>query len=226
MKNSEMPEPIVMCFSGGKDSAMTLYELQRQSQYDVAALITTVTEEYDRISMHGVRRTLLHQQVASLGIPLTEVAISPGASNTEYEEKMGAALVNFREQGIRKVAFGDIFLEDLKEYREDRLGKLQLECLFPIWKRDTRELVDSFINLKFRAITSCVNPQHLDQTFVGREIDEVFINELPEGVDPCGENGEFHSFVFDGPIFDYPIPVTTGETVSRDSFLFCDLVSV
>ena len=139
---------------------------------------------------------------------------------------MGAAFVKYREQGIRKVAFGDIFLEDLKEYREDRLGELHLECLFPIWKRETRELVETFIDLKFRAVTSCVDPKVLDKTFAGRLIDAEFIASLPEGVDPCGENGEFHSFVFDGPIFEFPIPVTIGEIVSRDSFLFCDLVSV
>ena len=214
-----------MCFSGGKDSAMALYELQRAAQFDVVALITTVTESYDRISMHGVRRTLLHQQAASLGIPLEEVSISPQASNEEYEANMGTAFVKYREQGIRKVAFGDIFLEDLKEYREDRLGQLQLECLFPIWKRETRELVETFIDLKFRAFTSCVDPKVLDKTFAGRLIDAEFIASLPEGVDPCGENGEFHSFVFDGPILKFPIPVTTGEIVSRDSFLFCDLVS-
>ena len=221
-----MSEPIVMCFSGGKDSAMTLYELKQKPQFDVIALITTVTEGYDRISMHGVRRSLLHQQAASLGIPLEEVSISPHASNKEYEANMGVAFVKYREQGIRKVAFGDIFLEDLKEYREDRLGELQLECLFPIWKRETRELVETFIGLKFRAFTSCVDPKKLDKTFAGRLIDAEFIASLPEGVDPCGENGEFHSFVFDGPIFEYPIPVTIGEIVLRDSFLFCDLVSV
>jgi uncharacterized protein (TIGR00290 family) len=221
-----MSEPIVMCFSGGKDSVMTLYELKQKSQFDVVALITTVTESYDRISMHGVRRTLLLQQASSLGIPLQEVTISPHASNAEYEEKMGVAFVKYREQGIRKVAFGDIFLEDLKEYREDRLGELHLECLFPIWKRETRELVETFIDLKFRAVTSCVDPKVIDQTFAGRLIDAAFLASLPEGVDPCGENGEFHSFVFDGPIFEFPIPVTIGEIVSRDSFLFCDLVSV
>ena len=220
-----MSEPIVMCFSGGKDSAMTLYELKRQPQFDVVALITTVTENYDRISMHGVRRTLLHQQAASLGIPLEEVSISPQASNEEYEANMGTTFIKYREQGIRKVAFGDIFLEDLKEYRENQLGQLQLECLFPIWKRETRELVETFIDLKFRAFTSCVDPNVLDKTFAGRLIDAEFVASLPEGVDPCGENGEFHSFVFDGPIFKFPIPVTTGEIVSRDSFLFCDLVS-
>jgi uncharacterized protein (TIGR00290 family) len=219
-----MPESIVMCFSGGKDSAMTLYELKQKPQFDVVALITTVTESYDRISMHGVRRTLLHQQATSLGIPLEEVTISPHASNTEYEAKMRTAFVKYREQRIRKVAFGDIFLEDLKQYREDRLGELHLECLFPIWKRETRELVETFIELKFRAVTSCVDPKSLNKTFAGRLIDAEFVASLPEEVDPRGENGEYHSFVFDGPIFKYPIPVTTGAIVSRDSFLFCDLV--
>lgn len=221
-----MTEPIIMCFSGGKDSAMTLYELQRQSQYNVVALLTTVTDNYDRISMHGVRRSLLHQQAESIGIPLEEVSISPGANNAEYEAKMGAAFSRYRKQGIRKVAFGDIFLENLKQYREDRLGQLDLECLFPIWKRETGELVETFIDLGFQAITSCIDPRHLDESFVGRTIDADFVAALPESVDPCGENGEFHSFVCDGPIFEFPIPVKTGEIVCRDSFLFCDLLSV
>lgn len=202
---------------------MALYELKCCAEYEVVALVTTVTDAYDRISMHGVRRTLLHRQAEAIGLPLSEVAISPGASNAEYEAGMGEVFSAFGREGIRKVAFGDIFLEDLKKYREEQLAKLELECLFPIWKRDTRELIGSFLDLGFRAITSCVDPRRLDRSYVGCEIDRAFVERLPDEVDPCGENGEFHSFVFDGPVFQHAVPVTAGEVVERDSFLFCDL---
>lgn len=219
-----MAKPIVMCHSGGKDSLMSLYELGRDDRYNVAALVTTVTEGYDRVSMHGVRRSLLQQQAEALGLPLTEVTIPPQASNDVYEDRMSDTLARFRDEGIARVAFGDIFLEDLRTYRERQLDRIGLECLFPIWKRETTELVRTFIGLGFRAVTTCVDPQRLDESFVGRIIDDAFLDDLPDGVDPCGENGEFHSFVFDGPILDRPIDVTRGEVVRRDSFFYCDVL--
>jgi uncharacterized protein (TIGR00290 family) len=216
--------PIVLSWSGGKDSALALDELQRSAQYEVAALLTTVTAGYDRISMHGIRRDLLHQQAEALGLPLREVFIAPKAANVEYEAKMGEAFQSLHDEGIRHVAFGDIFLEDLKRYREQLLARFDLECVFPLWQRDTRELIETFITRGFRAVTCCVDPRVLDESFVGRELDESFLRGLPPGVDPCGENGEFHSFVFDGPNFAHPVPFTRGEAVRRDSFLFCDLL--
>jgi uncharacterized protein (TIGR00290 family) len=202
-----------------------LYELARDPRFEVVALVTTVTEGYDRVSMHGVRCSLLRQQANALGLPLVEVTIPPAATNEVYERRMGETLGGFSAQGVRRVTFGDIFLEDLRAYRERQLGSLGMECLFPIWKRDSAELVRTFINLGFRAITTCVNPRLLDPSFIGRVIDRNFVDELPPNVDPCGENGEFHSFVFDGPTFRSPIPFTRGEVVLRDSFFFCDLLS-
>ena len=220
-----MSQPIVLCWSGGKDCARALFELQRLPQYDVVALLTTLTAGYDRVSMHGVRRSLLRLQAAALRLPLREVWISPKAANAEYETAMGDAFDELRREGVETMAFGDLFLEDLKQYRETLLARHGLRCLFPLWRRDTRELAESFLALGFRTVTSCVDPRVLGEAFVGREIDDSFLGELPEGVDPCGENGEFHTFVYDGPNFAQPVPVARGEVVLRDSFLFCDLVS-
>jgi uncharacterized protein (TIGR00290 family) len=190
----------------------------------VAALLTTVTESYDRISMHGVRRELLVRHAQSIGLPLHEVRIPPQCVNSIYEARMEDALRIQYEAGIRSVAFGDIFLEDLRVYREKNLARINMTALFPIWKRDTRELIRTFHESKFRAIAVCVDPKVLDRSFAGRELDESFFRDLPPGVDPCGENGEFHTFVFDGPIFKSPIPVRVGEVVERDSFIYCDLL--
>lgn len=219
-----MPEPILMCWSGGKDSALSLHELQRRGEFQVVGLLTTMTSGFDRVSMHGVRRELLLRQAASLGLPLIEAWITPHAANPEYEQAMLAALHPYRERGVAKVAFGDIFLRDLRDYRERLLARLGMECLFPIWERHTEELIDSFLNSGFRAVTCCIDPRVLPPSFAGREIDRQFVQELPAGIDPCGENGEFHSFVFDGPMFSQPIRCICGDRVQRDSFLFCDLL--
>jgi uncharacterized protein (TIGR00290 family) len=219
-----MPEPILFCWSGGKDSAMALYALLRQQDVRVTTLLTTVTEGYQRISMHGVRRELLQRQAQSIGLPLHEVRIPPQCVNPIYEARMEEALRAHYDQGVRKVAFGDIFLEDLRAYREKNLARIGMTALFPLWKRDTRELIRSFHAQRFRAIAVCVDPKVLDRRFAGRELDESFFADLPPGVDPCGENGEFHTFVFDGPVFHFPIPVRLGEVVNRDGFVFCDLL--
>ena len=217
-------EPILFCWSGGKDSAMALYTLHQQRHFRVVALLTTVTETYERIAMHGVRRELLRRQAESLGLPLHEVSIPPQCVNSVYEARLEEALGLFYRQGVRKVAFGDIFLEDLRAYREKNLARIGMTALFPIWKRDTRELIRFFHQQRFRAVAACVDPKVLDPSFAGRELDESFFRDLPFDADPCGENGEFHSFVFDGPIFQSPVPVRTGEVVNRDGFVFCDLL--
>jgi uncharacterized protein (TIGR00290 family) len=219
-----MPEDVVFCWSGGKDSAMALHALGAEPGVRIAGLLTTVTEEYDRISMHGVRRALLEQQAESLGLPLHVVLIPPECVNATYEARMKDALEQHLARGVRRVAFGDIFLEDLRVYREQNLAKVGMEAVFPIWKRDTRELARELIRLGFRAIAVCIDPRVLDSSFAGRELDESFFSDLPPGVDPCGENGEFHTFVFDGPIFRTPIRFRAGETVHRDGFYFCDLL--
>lgn len=214
-----------MSWSGGKDSALALYELQRAGQYRIAALVTTVTETYDRISMHGVRRVLLEQQCASIGAPLEPVFITNRATNDEYERQMRAVLEKYKGQGVQTVAFGDIFLADLRSYRERNLAQLGMRGLFPIWQRNTRELADTFVKLGFEAVTTCVDSQVLGREFVGRKYDAQFIGDLPPAVDPCGENGEFHSFAYKGPIFRTPIACRTGETVLRDArYYFCDLL--
>jgi uncharacterized protein (TIGR00290 family) len=217
-------EPILFCWSGGKDSAMALHSLLQQKHFRVVALLTTVTESYDRIAMHGVRRELLRRQVDSLGLPLHEVFIPPQCVNPVYEARMEEALRLFYNQGVRKVAFGDIFLEDLRIYREKNLARIGMTALFPIWKRDTRELIQFFQQHRFRAVAACIDTKVLDPSFAGRELDESFFRDLPPAADPCGENGEFHTFVFDGPIFQSPIPIRTGEIVNRDGFVFCDLL--
>ena len=218
------PEPILFCWSGGKDSAMALHTVLQQPGVRVVALLTTVTEGYDRIAMHGVRRELLQRQAESIGLPLHEVFIPPECVNPVYESRMEEGLRLLYNQGVRKVAFGDIFLEDLRAYREKNLAQIGMTALFPIWKRDTRELIRRFHEQRFRAVAACIDTKVLDPSFAGRELDESFFRDLPPNADPCGENGEFHTFVFDGPIFQSPIPIRTGEIVNRDGFVFCDLL--
>ena len=219
------PEPILFCWSGGKDSAMALHALVRQQQFRTTALLTTVTEGYERVSMHGVRRELLQLQAESIGLPVHEVRIPPRCLNATYEARMEQVLHRFYDRGVRKVAFGDIFLEDLRAYREEALARLGMTALFPLWKRDTRELIRLFHAERFRAIAICIDPKVLDPSFAGRELDESFFRDLPPHADPCGENGEFHTFVFAGPIFRRPILVCTGEAALRDGLVFCDLVA-
>ena len=220
-----MAEKLVFCWSGGKDSALALSKLRQDPAYEVVALLTTVTEGFDRISMHGVRTALLEQQAASVGLPLEKVYISRQASNQEYESRMRDALQKFKRQGVSAVAFGDIFLEDLRKYREENLAREGLRGVFPLWKCDTTELARHFISSSFRTVICCVDTQVLSQSFAGREFDERFLADLPAGVDPCGENGEFHSFAYAGPCFRKPVAFTRGEVVLRDNrFCYCDLV--
>ena len=219
-----MKEKVLLSWSGGKDSAMSLYELKQNGRYDVQALLTTLTEAYDRISMHGVRRELLERQAESVGLPLQKISIPKNASNEVYETQMEQALRAQQRNGVQQVAFGDIFLEDLRAYREKNLARLGMKGLFPIWKRNTAELALEFLGLGFRAIVVCVDPKALEESFVGKMMDEEFLARLPASVDPCGENGEFHSFVFAGPIFPEEIRFSVGEVVLRDSFYFCDLL--
>jgi uncharacterized protein (TIGR00290 family) len=193
IESQPQQKSVLVSWSGGKDSCMALYEIQQLSDTRVEALVTTVTRDYDRISMHGVRRVLLERQAASLGLPLHQIYISKGASNEEYEEKTGAAFSAYHAHGITSVAFGDLFLEDIRAYRERLLAKHSMTGMYPIWGRDTSKLIRDFIAQGFKTILVCVDPAKLDSSFVGRVIDEEFLSELPPGVDPCGENGEFHT---------------------------------
>ncbi len=217
-------KPVLMSWSGGKDSCLALYEIQQAAHYRVLALLTTLTRDYDRISMHAVRRVLLERQAASLGLPLHQVLITKGASNEEYETNLIEAVSAYRDQGIDSVVFGDLFLEDIKTYRDQFLARHDLRGIYPVWMRDTTHFISEFIALGFRAVITCVNGEVLDSSFGGMIIDENFLAALPAHVDPCGENGEFHTFVYDGPNFAQPVKFSIGETVLRDGFWFCDLV--
>jgi uncharacterized protein (TIGR00290 family) len=206
---------------------MALHALRQNPEFQVAALLTTLTEDYDRVSMHGVRRALLEAQAASLDLPLELVFISKNAGNEEYEERMRRALTRHQAAGVEAVAFGDLFLADVRRYREEKLAELGLEAVFPLWEQDTRALSAAFLKAGFRAVVTCVDTQALEADFAGREIDARFLAELPEGVDPCGEGGEYHSFAFDGPIFRQPVGFRLGEKTLREGrFYFCDLLPV
>ncbi len=217
-------EKTLVCWSSGKDSALALLHLLEEG-FQVDSLLVTVTEGFERVSMHGVRRLLLHRQARSLGMQICEVPIPPNCSNEEYEARMERVLRNFLDRGVRKVAFGDIFLEDMRAYRERNLAKLSMQAIFPLWGRSTEDLARTFVSLGFRAVVTCVDTQALDGRFCGREFDLSFLEELPQGIDPCGENGEFHTFVYAGPIFAHPVRFRLGRKVLREGrFLFCDLI--
>lgn len=218
-----MKEKVVLSWSGGKDSTLALYELMTQGNWEIT-LLTTITEKYERVSMHGVREYLVERQARSLGLVLEKVYITPGCTNEEYGRKMEEVMTRYKMLGIRKVAFGDIFLEDVKKYREENLKKAGLEAVFPLWGRDTREVANLFIDLGFKSIITCVDTKVLDGSFSGRFFNKELLADLPESIDPCGENGEFHGFVFDGPIFRDKIEITVGQKVLRDGrFSFCDI---
>ena len=221
----QLKEKVLVSWSGGKDSALALYEILKGQNYQISGLLTTVTEGFDRISMHGVRRVMLERQADALGLPVETVFISKECSNKEYESKMRRLLQNHRSAGVFSVVFGDVFLEDIRKYRENNLARLGMKGLFPIWNRDSHTLAKVFLDVGFKAVVTCVDLDALDRSFVGRGFDEQFLSELPHGVDPCGENGEFHSFVYDGPIFKKEVSYCLGEIVLRDErFCYCDLI--
>jgi len=221
--------PVVMSWSGGKDSAIALHEILRGDQFEVVALMTSISDEYRRVSHHGVREILLDQQADALGLPLEKVYLPSGkhqpCTNEVYEQIMGTVLAKFQARGVQTVAFGDLFLEDLRSWREANLAKVGMRGLFPIWRRDTTEMAHEVVRSGFKAYLSCVEGK-MGPGFVGRPYDENLLRDLPPGIDPCGENGEFHSFVHDGPIFNRPVPVRVGEIVIRDGRHYADLLPV
>ncbi|MCZ6775222.1 MAG: diphthine--ammonia ligase [Ignavibacteria bacterium] len=202
-------------WSGGKDSALCLCRVLTLGEYDVSCLLTSVNEQYQRISMHGVRIELLEQQAASIGIPLVKMLMPEMPDMKTYETIMKETLIGLKNEGMEVCIFGDIFLEDLRKYRENKLAEMNLRAIFPLWKIPTNQLIREFIDLEFQAVVVCVNDKFLDGSFVGRVIDDSFLKNLPDNVDPCGEYGEFHSFVYDGPIFKEPIDFKRGEKVYR-----------
>lgn len=222
-----MGEKVILSWSGGKDSALTLYEIQKTCNYEILGLLTTATKGYDRVSMHGIRRVLVERQADALDLPLDIVLLSKNSSMEEYEHKMREVNTTYLKNGVSAVVFGDIFLEDVREYREDNLSKIGLKGIFPLWGRDTHEVANTFIELGFKAVVTCVDSEALDKRFAGRIFNKKFLSELPPDVDPCGENGEFHSFVYDGPIFKERILCEKGEIVLRDNrFYYQDLLPV
>jgi uncharacterized protein (TIGR00290 family) len=215
----------LLAWSSGKDSAWSLHVLRQQGDVEVAGLLTTVNEAFGRVAMHAVRRELLEAQARAAGLPLHAVPIPYPCPNEVYEAAMAGALAEGRAAGIEAVAFGDLFLEDVRRYREERMAPTGLRPLFPLWGRPTRALAEEMIGGGLRARLTCVDPRVLDASFAGRAFDRDLLSALPPGVDPCGERGEFHSFAWDGPMFDHPVPVAVGEVVHRDGFVFADLLA-
>lgn len=230
-----MAIPVTMSWSGGKDSALALYHLLRDNRYQVAGLLTNVNRQYGRVSMHGVRVGLLEAQARRLALPLHQVLLPEAPGMAEYEQQTAVALRQLCAQGTTHVAFGDIFLEDLRAYRVRQLAQLEMQAVFPLWQRSTAELLREYLDLGFRAVVVCVNEAVLDRSFCGRLLDAEFLRDLPAGVDPCGENGEYHTFLFDAPYFDRPIAFQRGEIVRRaypapvgkaplSAFWYCEIV--
>lgn len=226
--------PVLMNWSGGKDSALALYHVLHDARYEVAHLLTSVNAHYQRVSMHGVRVALLEAQAARIGLPLTRLELPEAPDMADYERLMTAALAPSLARGIRHAVFGDIFLEDLRTYREQQLARVGMTGVFPLWQRSSADILREYLALGFRAIIVCVNARYLDESFCGRLLDENFLRDLPPGVDACGENGEYHSFVFDAPYFSSPIPFRKGDVVRRTypapagggeaAFWYCDLL--
>lgn len=215
---------ILLSWSSGKDSAWALRALQSDPSVEVAGLLTTVNRRSNRVAMHAVRETLLEMQARALRLPLTKVHIPDPCTNAEYERAMAGAMENARSDGIEAIAFGDLFLEDVRRYREEKLAATGIEPIFPLWGADTRQLAREMVEEGLRAIVTCVDPKQLDRAFLGRVFDAAFLDALPEGVDPCGEKGEFHSFVYAGPMFAQALPVARGKTMERDHVVFIDVV--
>ncbi len=218
-------ELIAVSWSGGKDSTLALYYSLLEKKYEVNSLLTTFSAEYNRTSMHGIRIDLLEKQIQSIGIPVNLISLPKDVSNDKYEEIMRKEMITLKSHQVLSVVFGDIFLEDLREQRESNLSKIGMKALFPLWRKNSRELAREFIDLGFKAIIACVDSTYLNDSYVGQIYNDNFLSSLPSNVDPCGENGEFHTFVFDGPIFSYPIKFKKGKIVLREErFYYIDLI--
>lgn len=214
---------LLLSWSSGKDSAWALHRLRLHGGYEIAGLVTTLNAAFDRVAMHSTRRALVEAQAAAAGLPLTIVPLPWPCSNAHYEAAMTAVCAQAVSQGIQAMAFGDLFLEDIRQYRIDKLRDTGLEPIFPVWGLDTKSLAAEMIAAGLRARLVCVDPKKLPAAFAGREFDAALLRDLPPGIDPCGENGEFHTAVYAGPMFREPIPVEAGEVVARDNFVFADL---
>jgi uncharacterized protein (TIGR00290 family) len=219
-----MKPKILVSWSSGKDSAWTLHVLRQRDEYEIVGLITTINSAFDRVAMHSTRRALAEQQAEAAGIPLQAVSLPWPCSNQEYERIMSSVCAEAVAQGVTAIAFGDLFLADIRAYRERQLKDTGLQPLFPLWQIPTDRLAREMIGAGLGARLVCVDPTKLPGEFAGRDFDEHLLADLPSGTDPCGENGEFHSFVYAGPMFEHDIPIVTGERVQRDGFWFCDIL--
>jgi uncharacterized protein (TIGR00290 family) len=216
----------LLAWSSGKDSAWALHVLRQRGEVEVVGLLTTLNQAFERVAMHAVRVALLRAQAAAAGLPLVEVPLPWPCSNADYEAAMGAALERARDEGVTAVAFGDLFLEDIRRYREERMAATGLEPLFPLWAEPTDALARRMLAGGLRARLTCVDPRQLAPAFAGREFDEALLADLPPAVDPCGERGEFHTFAYAGPMFSRPVGLRAGDVVERDGFVFADLLPV
>jgi uncharacterized protein (TIGR00290 family) len=219
------PPKAFISWSSGKDSAFALHEARARGLAEVVGAITTVSEAYDRVAMHGVRSSLLDRQIATLGLPSVRVMLPSPCSNEIYEARFGEACERLKAQGVRHIVFGDLHLEDIRAYRERQLAALGMSAIFPLWRRDTAELARAMIESGLVAHLVCIDPRRLDRVFAGRRFERRLLDELPRNVDPCGENGEFHTVVSAGPMFVAPIAVRVGEVVERDGFVFADVLA-
>jgi len=219
-----LKQKILLSWSSGKDSAWTLHVLRQRGEVEVVGLLTTINSHFQRVAMHGTRHALLKAQADAARLPLWEVPLPWPCSNEVYEQAMSAACASAVQQGISAIAFGDLFLEDVRRYREDRLRGTGLDPIFPLWGRNTRELISEMLDGGLRARIVCVDPAKLPGDFVGRDLDLDLVRRMPAGVDPCAENGEFHTFAYAGPMFHKPIAIKDGEVVNRDGFLYADVL--
>jgi len=215
---------VLVSWSTGKDSAYALHHIRQADQHEIVGLLSTITEEYDRVSMHATRHELLKKQAERLGLPLYPVFIPASCSNEIYEERMRNVMINVIKEGITHIAFGDLFLEDVRKYRELKLSTINITPLFPLWGMNTLHLAKEMIASGLKAVITCIDPKKLDAPFVGRKFNNQLLNDLPLDVDPCGENGEFHTFVYDGPMFKKPISISIGSIVERNGFIFRDIL--
>ncbi len=219
-----MKSKVLVSWSSGKDSAWTLHVLRQQGEVEIVGLLTTMNERFQRVAMHSTRRELVEAQAQAAGLPLWEIPLPWPCNNEEYELAMGRACAQAVQQGITGIAFGDLFLEDVRKYREDRLRGTGLQPIFPVWGMDTRKLIEEMLDSGVRARIVCMDPKKLPQHFAGQDISRELLASFPEGTDPCGENGEFHTFVYGGPMFKSVIPIQSGEIVNRDGFVFADVL--
>lgn len=213
-------------WSSGKDCAFALWRAQKAGEFDICGLLTTTNETVDRVAMHGTRNALMRRQAEAVGLPVLEVGLPWPCTNEDYESRMTGACETMKAKGVSHVIYGDLYLEDVRAYRDEKMAQANLTPIYPLWKQDTRQLAQDMISAGLKTVVVCIDPKKLDASFAGRWFDQAFLDDLPDGIDACGENGEFHTCVLDGPMFSAPISVDVGETVERNGFIYADVIPV